>query len=140
MADNKTDKKQKVMSLYFLLNDVVFDIDTSHMMHPLDAQRFEALSLDYIAHLGKEMFAENPQAHRLNPERARRLCYLVHLKAPSVNAVQFIDMGGRGQVSEVAADYKALNEMALGMMYQQQVNGQLDAGKVDGAVWHRHAA
>ncbi|MFT3998505.1 MAG: hypothetical protein QM667_13965 [Asticcacaulis sp.] len=126
--------------LYFLLNDVVFDIDTARMMHPLDAQRFEALSLDYIAHLGKEMFAENPQAHRFNPERARRLCYLVHLKAPHLNAVQFMDMGGRGQAADVATDFKALNQTALGMMYQQQVSGQLDAAKVDGAVWHRHAA
>jgi len=126
--------------LYFLLNDVVFDIDPSRMMHPLEAQRFEALSLDYIAHLGKEMFAENPQAHRLNPERARRLCYLVHLKAPHVNAAQFMDMAGQGRSADVATDYKSLNEMALGMMYQQQLNRHLDAGKVDGAVWHRHAA
>lgn len=129
-----------MIALHFLLNDVVFDLDPSRMMHPLDAQRFEALSLDYIAQLGKEMFAENPQAHRFNPERARRLCYLLHLKMPRVNAAQFMDTGGRGQPNDVAADFKALNEMALGMMYQQQAAGQLDAAKVDGAVWHRNAA
>ncbi|MCA1935001.1 hypothetical protein [Asticcacaulis sp.] len=129
-----------MIALHFLLNDVVFDLDPSRMMHPLDAQRFEALSIDYIAQLGKEMFAENPQAHRYNPERARRLCYLLHLKMPHVNAAQFLDQAGRGQAADVLADFKALNEMALGMMYQQQVIGQLDAAKVDGAVWHRHAA
>ncbi|MDC7683567.1 hypothetical protein PQU92_09785 [Asticcacaulis sp. BYS171W] len=129
-----------MLVLYFLLNDIVLDIEPARMMHPLDAQRFEALSIDYIAQLGKEMFAENPQAHRLNPERARRLCYLIHMKLPRVNAAQFFNQGNRGKAEEVAADFKSLNEMAMGMMYQQQVKGELDYSKVDDAVWHRRAA
>ncbi|OYW80225.1 MAG: hypothetical protein B7Z26_06805, partial [Asticcacaulis sp. 32-58-5] len=75
--------------MYFLLNDLVLELEPSTMMHPLDAERFEALSLDYIAQLGKEMFAQDPQAHRKNPERARRLAYLIQLKMPRVNAAQF---------------------------------------------------
>ncbi|ESQ79663.1 hypothetical protein AEYBE204_07420 [Asticcacaulis sp. YBE204] len=126
--------------MYFLLNDIVLDIDPARMMHPLDAQRFEALSLDYIAQLGKEMFAENPQAHRLNPERARRLCYLIHMKLPRVNAAQFFNQGNRGKAEEVETAFKSLNDMAMGMMYQQQAKGELDYSKVDDAVWQRRAA
>ncbi len=125
--------------MYFLLNDVVLDVDSSHMMHPLDAERFSALSIDYIAQLGREMFAEDAMAHRSNPERARRLCYLIQLKMPRVNAAQFY-VTALGDPMAIETDFQSINEMALGMMLQQQVAGMLDARKVDAAVWHRMAA
>jgi hypothetical protein len=126
--------------LYFLLNDVVLDVDSDHMMHPLDAERFSALSIDYIAQLGKEMFAEDAMAHRSDPERARRLCYLIRLKMPSINAAQFFVSRADGNAEAVETDFQSINEMALGMMLQQQSSGMLDARKVDAAVWHRLAA
>lgn len=126
--------------MYFLLNDLILDIDAARMMHPLDAERFSALSIDYIAQLGKEMFAEDSQCHRKNSERARRLAYLIHLKMPRVNAAQFFVMVPNGQPESVDASFKSLNDMAMGMMYEQQMRGQLDANKVDNAVWHRMAA
>lgn len=126
--------------MYFLLNDLVLELEPSTMMHPLDAERFEALSLDYIAQLGKEMFAQDAQAHRKNPERARRLAYLIQLKMPRVNAAQFFAMSNQGRVEDIDASFKALNEMAMGMMYQEQLSGALNASKVDQAVWHRQAA
>lgn len=126
--------------MYFLLNDLVLDIEPTRMMHPLDAERFESLSLDYIAQLGKEMFAEDAMAHRKNSERARRLAYLIHLKMPRINAAQFFVMSANGQPESVDAAFKSLNEMAMGMMYEQQMRGQLDSNKVDHAVWHRMAA
>ena len=109
-------------------------------MHPLDEQRFEALSLDYITQLGQEMFCESPLAHRDNSERARRLCYLIQLKAPRINAAQFFASNASGRPEEVEVALKTLNEMVLGMMYQEQMSGQLSSQKVDGAVWHRMAA
>lgn len=126
--------------MYFLLNDLVLELEPSNMMHPLEAERFDALSLDYIAQLGKEMFAQDPMAHRKNPERARRLCYLIQLKMPRVNAAQFFATSNQGRVEDIDASFKALNEMAMGMMYQEQVAGALNASKVDQAVWHRQAA
>jgi hypothetical protein len=126
--------------LYFLLNDLILDIDAARMMQPLDAERFSALSADYIAQLGKEMFAEDVHAHRSNPERARRLCYLLHLKMPRINAAQFFVTAGNGAAESVDASFKSLNEMAMGMMFEQQKIGQLDARKVDNEVWHRMAA
>jgi hypothetical protein len=125
--------------LYFLLNDVVLNVDTSHMMHPLDAERFSALSIDYIAQLGKEMFAEDAMTHRNNPERARRLCYLINLKMPRVNAAQFYVVNS-GDPSAVETDFQSVHEMALGIMLDQQKAGTLDSRKVDAAVWHRMAA
>jgi hypothetical protein len=126
--------------LYFLLNDLILDIDTSRMAHPLDAERFSALSIDYIAQLGKEMFAEDIQAHRKNQERARRLAYLIQLKMPRINAAQFFVTGDSGKADCVDTSFKSLNDMAMGAMYEQQMRGQLDAGKVDYEVWHRMAA
>ncbi len=126
--------------MYFLLNDVVLDVDSSHMVHPLDAERFSALSIDYIAQLGKEMFAEDALTHRSNPERARRLCYLIRLKMPRVNAAQFFVTGTDGDAAGVDTDFQSINDMVLGMMLQQQTAGMLDARKVDAAVWHRMAA
>ena len=126
--------------MYFLLNDVVLNVESDHMMHPLDAERFSALSIDYIAQLGKEMFAEDAMAHRSNPERARRLCYLIRLKMPRVNAAQFYVTQTDGDPSGVDTDFQSINDMVLGMMLQQQSAGMLDARKVDAAVWHRMAA
>ena len=126
--------------MYFLLNDLILDVDATRMMQPLDVDRFSALSIDYIAQLGKEMFAEDIQAHRKDPERARRLAYLIHLKMPRVNAAQFFVTSNSGASESVDASFKSLNEMAMAMMYEQQKVGQLDARKVDTEVWHRMAA
>ena len=126
--------------MYFLLNDVVLDVDSSRMMHPLDAERFAALDIDYIEQLGKEMFAEDAFVHRSNPEKARRLAYLIHLKMPRVNAAQFFVSGGAGNPDNVETDFQSVNEMVLSIMRDQQTAGMLDARKVDAAIWHRLAA
>lgn len=126
--------------MYFLLNDIILYIDYNGMMQPLDADRFAALSPDYIAQLGREMFAEDPLVHRKNPERARRLAYLINLKMPRINAAQFFVMANNGSPDSVDTEFKALNDLALGAMYQQQMAGMLDATKVDQEVWHRLAA
>ena len=130
---------RQVASLYFLLNDIVLSLEPGSMAHPLEEDRFSALSADYIAQLGKEMFAENPNAHRQNAERARRLAYLIQLKMPRINAASFLATGD-GVPEHVDAAFKSLNELAMGAMYEQQMRGQLDARKVDYEVWRRMAA
>lgn len=126
--------------MYFLLNDHIFDIDPSRMLQPLDEDRFSALSPDYIALLGREMFAEDAQVHKRNPERARRLAYLIHLKMPRINAAQFFVMKADGSPNSVDADFKSVNPDNLGALYQQQMMGMLSASRVDQEVWHRMAA
>ena len=126
--------------MYFLMNDLVLDLEPARMMQPLDADRFSALSIDYIAQLGKEMFAEDALIHRKNPERARRLAYLIQLKMPRINAAQFFVMAQNGQPESVDASFKSLNDIAMGAMFAEQSQGHLDAQKVDQQVWHRLAA
>ena len=75
--------------MLFLLNDVVFDLDETSPVTPGDARRFEKLSLDYVLELGCEMFAEDPLLHQTDPQRARRLAWLIHDRSPDVNAALF---------------------------------------------------
>ncbi|MBW8732738.1 MAG: hypothetical protein JF571_00230 [Asticcacaulis sp.] len=126
--------------MYFLLNDLILDLDPERMNQPLDDERFGALSIDYIAYLGQEMFAEDAGAHRRNPERAKRLAYLIMLKRPYVNAAQFFASVPGGGPDSVETDFKSINDIVLGAMYQQQMMGMLNASKVDQEVWHRMAA
>jgi hypothetical protein len=125
--------------LYFLLNDLVLSLEPDSMMHPLEEDRFAALSADYIAQLGREMFAEDPGAHRKNADRARRLAFLIQLKMPRINAASF-NATGDGDPSHVDTEFKSLNDVVVGAMYEQQMRGQLDARKIDYEVWHRLAA
>jgi hypothetical protein len=124
--------------MLFLVNDLIVELNPESMVHPLDGERFSNLSLDYIAHLGKEMFAADPMAHRHSPERAKRLAYLIHLKAPRTNAVSF-SLNPSGGLDGVDVEYKSLNEMMLGVLYQQQVTGELDTQKIEMAVWNKAA-
>jgi hypothetical protein len=107
---------------------------------PMEEDRFEALSLDYVIELGREMFAEDPKAHRNSPERVRRLCYLIYLKQPRTNAVSFFDETGTGKLGDVLYASKNVHPQVLDMLHSQQILGQLDASKVDLAVWNRMAA
>ena len=127
-------------NLYYLINDRVLEIHTDQMMQPLETERFEALSLDYLVQLGKEMFAEDPMVHRNNPERARRLCYLVHLKLPRVNALSFFLPYEKCPAAAVIFEYKSIHTQVIDMLHTQQILGQLDINKVDQAVWGRMAA
>ena len=75
--------------MLFLLNDVVFDLDEACPVTPADTRRFEKLSFDYVLELGCELFAENPLLHRNDPQRARRLAWLIAERSPDVNAALF---------------------------------------------------
>jgi hypothetical protein len=129
-----------VLLLYFLLNDLILDLDPERMNQPLDDDRFAALTIEYIAFLGQEMFAEDAVAHRRNPERAKRLAYLITLKRPRTNAANFFPTVSGGGPETVETEFKSINDIVLGAMYQQQMMGQLNASKVDQEVWRRMAA
>ena len=75
--------------MLFLLNDVVFDLDETCPVTPGDARRFEKLGFDYVLTLGCELFAEDPLLHHNDPERARRLAWLIHDRSPEINAALF---------------------------------------------------
>ena len=124
--------------MLFLLNDVVFDLDEACPVTPADTRRFEKLSFDYVLELGCELFAENPLLHRNDPERARRLAWLIAERSPVVNAALFAAPAVACDPDLVEPRFCALPDA---VMRQLQAKGRrLDAVAADRAVWNRMAA
>ena len=120
--------------MLFLLNDVVFDLDEACPVTPADARRFEKLGLDYLLELGCELFAEDPLLHRNDPERARRLAWLIAERSPDVNAALFAAPAAACNPDLVEPRFCTLPEQ---VMRQLQAKGRrLDAVSADRAVWN----
>lgn len=124
--------------MLFLLNDVVFDLDAACPVTPADLRRFEKLSFDYVLELGCELFAEDPMLHRNDPQRARRLAWLIAERSPDVNAALFAAPAVACDPDLVEPRFCALPDA---VMRQLQAKGRrLDAVAADRAVWNRMAA
>ncbi|WP_313452071.1 hypothetical protein [Brevundimonas sp.] len=124
--------------MLFLLNDVVFDLDEACPVTPADARRFDRLDLDYVLALGCELFAEDPLMHRNDPERARRLAWLIADRSPDVNAALFAAPAAACDPDLVEPRFCAL---PAAVMDQLQAKGRrLNAVAADRAVWNRMAA
>ena len=126
--------------MLFLLNDVVFDLDEACPVTPGDARRFERLGFDYVLELGCELFAEDPLLHRNDPQRARRLAWLIHDRGPEVNAALFAAPAANCQPDLVEPRFCALPEVVLRHLQQRARRGALDAALADKTVWGRLAA
>lgn len=126
--------------MLFLLNDVVFDLDEACPVTPADARRFEKLDLDYVIELGCELFAENPLLHRTDPERARRLAWLLHDREPELNAVMFAAPEAGCAPELVEPRFCHLPEPVMAQLQAKAARGRLDAVTADRAVWGRMAA
>lgn len=126
--------------MLFLLNDVVFDLDEAAPVTPGDARRFESLGLDYVLELGCELFAEEPLLHKTDPQRARRLAWLIHDRSPEVNAALFAAPGAGCDPSLVEPQFCALPAPIMRQLKTRASQGKLDAVAADRAVWMRMAA
>lgn len=126
--------------MLFLLNDVVFDLDEASPVTPGDARRFENLDLDYVLELGCELFAEDPQMHQNDPQRARRLAWLIHDRSPEVNAALFAAPEAGCDPSLVEPQFCALPAAIMRQLKTRASKGKLDAVAADRAVWMRLAA
>ncbi|WP_439471942.1 hypothetical protein [Brevundimonas sp.] len=126
--------------MLFLLNDVVFDLDEACPVTAGDARRFEALELDYVLELGCELFAEDPLLHHNDPQRARRLAWLIHDRSPDVNAALFAAPEVGCNPDLVEPQFCALPEMVMRQLQTRATKGKLDAVAADKAVWMRLAA
>jgi len=126
--------------MLFLLNDVVFDLDEASPVTPGDARRFEKLGLDYVLELGCEMFAEDPLLHRNDPQRARRLAWLIQDRSPEVNAALFAAPAAGCDPDLVEPQFCALPDAMMRHLKTRSAKGQLDAVAADRAVWMRMAA
>lgn len=126
--------------MLFLLNDVVFDLDEASPVTPGDARRFENLDLDYVLELGCELFAEDPLMHQHDPQRARRLAWLIHDRSPEVNAALFAAPAAGCDPSLVEPQFCALPAAIMRQLKTRASKGKLDAVAADKAVWMRLAA
>jgi hypothetical protein len=126
--------------MLFLLNDVVFDLEETCPVTPGDARRFENLGMDYVLELGCELFAEDPLMHINDPQRARRLAWLIHDRSPEVNAALFAAPEAGCDPSLVEPRFCALPNPVMRQLKTRSVKGQLDAVTADRAVWMRLAA
>jgi hypothetical protein len=124
----------------FLINDAVFEFDQRELIPPLDAARFNALSLGYVISLGKELFSEEPMVHRVAPERARRLALLLALKQPDINAALFVAPARNCPGEQVNVRFCNLAIEVMASLHAQNENGSLDALAADREVWRRLAA
>jgi hypothetical protein len=126
--------------MLFLLNDVVFDLDEATPVTPADARRFEKLGFDYVLELGCELFAEDPLLHHTDPQRARRLAWLIHDRSPDVNAALFAAPVAGCNPDLVEPQFCALPEPVMRQLKTRATRGKLDAVAADRAVWMRLAA
>jgi hypothetical protein len=126
--------------MLFLMNDVVFDLDETCPVTAADARRFEKLGFDYLMELGCELFAEDPMLHRNDPERARRLAWLIHDRSPEVNAALFAAPECDCDPALVEPQFCALPTAVLRQLMTRAKKGLLDAVSADRAVWGRMAA
>ena len=126
--------------MLFLLNDVVFDLDEASPVTPGDARRFEQLDFDYVMELGCELFAEDPMMHQNDPQRARRLAWLIHDRSPEVNAALFAAPQAACDPALVEPLFCALPDMVMRQLRNREKKGELNAVTADRAVWGRMAA
>lgn len=126
--------------MLFLLNDVVFDLEETCPVTPGDARRFENLGMDYVLELGCEMFAEDPLMHINDPQRARRLAWLIHDRSSDVNAALFAAPAAGCDPSLVEPQFCALPAPVMRQLKTRSAKGKLDAVTADRTVWMRLAA
>ena len=126
--------------MLFLLNDVVFKLETAQLTPPMAARRFRRVSLAFVRTLGTELFAEQPLLHYSAPERARRLATLIAAKAPRINAALFIAPAFDCDPELVTCQFAEIGfDMMVGL-YQRQKAGELTNLVADRHVWRRLAA
>ena len=123
--------------MYFLLNDMIFNLELQVLAPPVMARRFSCLTLECVQRLGREIFAEEPRLQHRMPERARRLAGLIVTKAPSVNAALFVAPARGCQVEHVAVRLASLNVDVLAELNSAQQAGRLTPAVADQLVWAR---
>lgn len=126
--------------MLFLLNDVVFDLERSSPVTAADARRFDRLDIDYVIELACELFAEDPRLQHNDPERARRLAWLIADRAPELNAALFAAPEQNCEPELVEPRFCTLPTPVMRQLHARAARGSLDAAGADRAVWGRMAA
>ncbi len=126
--------------MIFLMNDTVLDVNMLRLAPPLAAARFRALTLSFVLKLGRELYAEQPLLHRVDPERAGRLAALIVCKAAKVNAALFDAPHAGCQPDEIGSRLAELDIEVLAHLSNKQAEATLTPYAVDCEVWRRMAA
>jgi hypothetical protein len=126
--------------MFFLLNDVILNLDPQTLSPPLEARQFMAIKLDTVSSLGAELYSADPLLHQNNPDRARRLVALIVAKAPDVNAALFVAPARGCPTSQVACRFAQIGFDVMGGLYARQQQGGLSTVQADKEVWRRLAA
>lgn len=126
--------------MLFLMNDVILSFDAAELTPPMTRERFQALSLNYVGDLGRELFSEEPLLPHKDRERAERLAALIVAKAPDVNAALFIAPGRGCRTEDVQVRYAQLSIEVMAALLQRQNAGALTNLEADRQVWRRLAA
>jgi hypothetical protein len=126
--------------MYFLLNDVVLDLDLADVTSDEAAERYGRLSLDFVASLGAELFADEPRLQATDPERARRLATMIAAVAPDVNAAIFVAPTWGCDPQAVHASFETVPPSVMADLIVRQDAGALSTLVVDNQIWRRLAA
>ena len=126
--------------MYFLLNDVVLDLDLAELTPDEAAERYRRLSLDFVASLGAELFADAPRLQVTDPDRARRLATMIAGVAPNVNAAIFVAPTQGCAPDTVHARFETVPPALMDDLIARQEAGALSTLVVDNHIWRRLAA
>ena len=126
--------------MYFLLNDVVLNVQATELTPPMTARRFQALTFDAVRELGQELFSEFPMLQRTSPGQSERLATLLLAKAGRVNAALFVAPAQGCDPRAVAVRFAELDFTMMASLYERQQAGQLTPYLADRQVWRRLAA
>lgn len=126
--------------MYFLLNDVVLNVQPTQLTPPMTAHRFAVLNFDAVRELGQELFSELPMLQRTHPSQAERLATLILAKASRINAALFVAPSQGCDPRQVAVRFAELDFTVLASLHERQGAGQLTPYVADRQVWRRLAA
>jgi hypothetical protein len=126
--------------MFFLMNDVVFNIDLAARTTGLAAHWMHSLSFNAVSELGQELYAQDPLLHITHPERASRLASLIVAKAPAINAAQFLATSSGCRPGDVIPRYCRIEFEVMAQLLLRQSDGPPDTLRIDREVWRRLAA
>ena len=126
--------------MYFLLNDVVFNLNAEGLADSQISHRFGAIDFNFVQALGQELYAEEPLLHHTHPERAVKLCALIQFTAPSINGALFVAPSINCKPRDVGVRYASLDIDVIAELQNRSAAGTLTAAIADREVWRRLAA
>lgn len=126
--------------MLFLMNDVVFSLDGVVRGAKLGGHQVRKLTMSAIIRMGQELYAAEPNLHRVRPERARRLGALISAKAPVINAALFLSPCHGAPPHDVTVRFVGASFEVMADLYNLQRDGELDTVKADSRIWRRLAA